>query len=488
LLKGVLYASHSQLWSLLQADMMVSVAIPEVDALREAHASTVQKKISLGLSPELLAQLDARGKKHMHSTLFGAGEEILQFLQQDSPTLDAELLLEDEGHVLIRGSEADIASSATRVQLLVASMTQDLADKLTQISKRIAAESRSDKYEQQTRERLGLDASAIPKAVELGTDLKVDVQAEAARFDSGRRAAVSRSRSGAAAIQTDGAAAGVSRRPQQWHMPKSLASQLQGGSAKNFEQAPTAQSLTVFDRSQIEQSAAAGHEFVEVLPGRCWVVSNALTEEECSALVDSAERHGFNPSAFVAGGRANSRTKNFYDLKTCELIWSRLPDQLLAEVSKTAPFNELRSVHEAWRVSKYTPGQFFRPHYDESYTRGCSIDGVDVSNENGEHGEVSSHTVLVILTDSYTGGATRFWPTGCYDEAIDVTGPKGSLLVFQQLDLLHEGCPLSSGQKIVAQGALMRAPVAEVSKYTPTFTTGFRYGPGPQEEFSDQRF
>lgn len=197
-------------------------------------------------------------------------------------------------------------------------------------------------------------------------------------------------------------------------------------------------------------------------------------------MVHAAEEHGLEPAFPGQNGRQNTRTRNFYDSRTCELIWSRLPSSLLAEVAKTAPFNSVRSVMESWRVSKYLPGQFFRPHYDESYTRGCSVDGVGISNEHGEHGEVSSHTVLAVLTDDYEGGATRFWPTDRYDEAIDVVGLKGSLLIFEQLTLLHEGCPLVSGEKIVAQGALMRAPVAAVSKSTPTYSTGFRYGPGPQ--------
>merc|ERR1712039_763179 len=82
----------------------------------------------------------------------------------------------------------------------------------------------------------------------------------------------------------------------------------------------------------------------------------------------------------------------------------------------------------------------------------------NMSNLQGEHGEISSHTLLLILTDDFSKGATRFWPTGKYDEAVDVTAPRGSMLAFEQLTLLHEGCALEDGVKFVAQGALMRAP------------------------------
>jgi hypothetical protein len=273
--------------------------------------------------------------------------------------------------------------------------------------------------------------------------------------------------------------AGQAQTSKQLHTPKSVVKQHKKN-ASTLEEAPMPHSLSVIDRDHLAQCAARGEEFVEVLPGRCWVLPSALSFEECDEMCRAAEDHGLQPASELSTGRQNTRTRNFYDAKTCELVWSRLPASFLAEVAKTSPCSGVRSVMESWRVSNYVPGQFFRPHYDESYTRGGTVDGVGASNEHGEHGEVSSHTVLVILTDSYEGGATRFWPTDRYDEAVDVIGLKGSVLVFEQLTLLHEGCPLVSGKKIVAQGSLMREPVAAVSKSTPTFSTGFRYGPGAQ--------
>merc|ERR1712014_305428 len=88
------------------------------------------------------------------------------------------------------------------------------------------------------------------------------------------------------------------------------------------------------------------------------------------------------------------------------------------------------------------------------------------------------HTLLLILSDDFGGGATRFWPTGKYNQAVDVTAPQGSMLVFEQVTLLHEGRSLKTGTKSVAQGALMRAPTRRVSSGMPTFSTGFKMGPG----------
>merc|ERR1712066_1141101 len=185
----------------------------------------------------------------------------------------------------------------------------------------------------------------------------------------------------------------------------------------------------------------------------------------------------------VVAARHNSRTRDFIDLDMAQLVWSRLPAELQREVELTSPDTDVRNVHEEWRISRYQPGQFFRAHYDESYTRGFgrSAHGGErlISNLQGEHGETSSHTLLLILSDGFSKGATRFWPTGEYDQAVDVTAPRGSMLVFEQLTLLHEGCALEAGEKFVAQGALMRAPPRDFipNPIQRTSDKGFQFGP-----------
>lgn len=88
----------------------------------------------------------------------------------------------------------------------------------------------------------------------------------------------------------------------------------------------------------------------------------------------------------------------------------------------------------------------FHPHQDQA-------DVVTV-NEIGDDGEEvvknfysSTHTLLVALTEpsvDFTGGATRFFPTGRYDDgsSVDVFLPKGYALVFEQKGLLHAGLPV----------------------------------------------
>jgi len=257
------------------------------------------------------------------------------------------------------------------------------------------------------------------------------------------------------------------------YLEKQFAAQL-----KNLPPAPVPQSLLQLQRSHFQCTES----FVQVLPGRCWVVPDVLTALECEEWICRAQTHGLEPSK-AAAARHNSRTKDFIDLDMAQLVWSRFPLELLHEVGMTPPNTDVRNVHEEWRISRYQPGQFFRAHYDENYTRGYQRDshGSDriIRNLRGEQGETSSHTLLLILSDDFSKGATRFWPTGNYDEAVDVMAPRGSMLVFEQVNLLHEGCVLEEGMKFVAQGALMRAPPPDFIPHPnrSTFDKGFRFGP-----------
>jgi len=344
------------------------------------------------------------------------------------------------GQLASHGTDADLALVLPQVCALGANLQPELRKKLAQIRGRMAAEARAEKLVQQRLEEVRQRPQLAPQAPVLYHSETLAAE-EARRTEDAER-----------------------KRMAQLVAKK-----------KEVRSAPIPQSLLEFQRSDFQATKA----LVQVLPGRCWVVPDVLTASECEHWIRRAQKHGMQPSHFNSG-RDNSRTQNFIDLDMAQLVWSRLPADLLSEVGATTPKTEVRNVHEQWRISQYQPGQFFRPHYDESYTRGGEYGnerGI-ISNQYGEHGERSSHTLLLVLSDDFCKGATRFWPTGRYDEAVDVTAPQGSLLVFEQLTLLHEGCALESGTKFVAQGALMRAPPHTLSRETPTGSTGFRMGPG----------
>ena len=83
---------------------------------------------------------------------------------------------------------------------------------------------------------------------------------------------------------------------------------------------------------------------------------------------------------------------------------------------------------------------------------------------------------MLYLSEDFDGGATRFFPTGSFEnpnEAIDVRLPKGGMLIFEQYGLLHNGMPILEGTKMIAQSALVRAQPEGLVK--PAI---FRWGPG----------
>lgn len=199
-----------------------------------------------------------------------------------------------------------------------------------------------------------------------------------------------------------------------------------------------------------EELRAAAGQLVEVLPGRCWVVPCALTAAECKAWIHRGAEFGLDQNYSATQElRSNTRTQNFVNTTMARLLRQRLPDELVSAVAASSPGTDVRSVYEELRLTQYAAGQLFRPHFDDSVFR-------PADTEYGQRGETSTHTVLAVLSEDFEGGATRFWPTGRYEHAVDVTAPLGSLLVFEQKTLLHEGMVINSGVKHVAQTGLMR--------------------------------
>eukprot|EP00811_Abedinium_folium_P012975 NODE_2204_length_2267_cov_22.239720.p1 GENE.NODE_2204_length_2267_cov_22.239720~~NODE_2204_length_2267_cov_22.239720.p1 ORF type:complete len:565 (+),score=147.76 NODE_2204_length_2267_cov_22.239720:108-1802(+) len=208
-------------------------------------------------------------------------------------------------------------------------------------------------------------------------------------------------------------------------------------------------------------------EIVEILPGQCWLLPALFTAIECDEMLaqwPSLRRNGSETSAL----RTNRRVDSHTDVAMACSVRERLPAWLLDTIEQTAPSSAVRGVFEMWRIMEYEPGQFFRAHVDDAYFRA-------VADGCGEAGEVSSHTVIVCLSDGYAGGETRFWPTGGYDVAVDVQMPKGGVMLFEQKDLLHEGRPILSGVKLLAQTGLLRAPSPAGRALRPV---QFRWGPG----------
>ena len=98
-------------------------------------------------------------------------------------------------------------------------------------------------------------------------------------------------------------------------------------------------------------------------------------------------------------------------------------------------------LNERLRFLKYSPGQYFKPHFDGSYRR---PDG----------SEQSFVTVQLYLNQGMTGGDTTFLSNTRAEDNVGVAPRTGRVLVFQH-DLLHEGSTLLEGVKYAMRTDVM---------------------------------
>lgn len=170
------------------------------------------------------------------------------------------------------------------------------------------------------------------------------------------------------------------------------------------------------------------------------LIANALSRDECGALISLSETIGFEsakiegvldgPRGFrVEDGRDNARSA-FEDPTVAELIWKRVAAQIPAREGWAAS-----GINERLRFYRYEPGQRFAFHQDGFYQR---------SNE-----ERSFLTLLLYLNEDFDGGETVF------REPPETFAPRtGSVLIFAH-EHWHEGRPIERGIKYVLRTDVM---------------------------------
>ena len=177
-----------------------------------------------------------------------------------------------------------------------------------------------------------------------------------------------------------------------------------------------------------------------------FVVEKLLRPRECTALIAAAEALGFAPAGLAVGGgvyRVNDKARNnerviVDDRQTAERLWHRLG-------SLVPRMDGRQSVGVNWRfrIYRYRPGQYFRPH-------------IDVRMELSGGG-TTLMSMMVYLNDDFTGGQTGFLekkPRSTRARSrkrnnrtrFAVAPVRGEALVFDHL-CLHEGVEVSSGVK-----------------------------------------
>lgn len=200
----------------------------------------------------------------------------------------------------------------------------------------------------------------------------------------------------------------------------------------------------VIDRSNFQPNevllSAAGHAI--------WTTSQLLSRDECQQWIQRAEEIRFDEGDFIfktgkngyermeTGGRRSSATMVMNDQSFALKMITALKGHIPETVSDKRKFTGIR---ESFLISKYEAGQYFAPHYDGN-TSAVVGDGVQSQSE---------FTVVLYLSDDFTGGATHYLP-GPQSEVQNPTAVQplvGHAVIHRAVTILHAGGEVLSGTK-----------------------------------------
>lgn len=170
-------------------------------------------------------------------------------------------------------------------------------------------------------------------------------------------------------------------------------------------------------------------------------LKNVLSPERCAELMAVACAKGFEPATVNNYGQ-QERLNNVRNNERLEWDNPQLARELEAALQLVCgdqfPYlledQVFASAGSHFRMYRYSPGQYFKPHRDGHFQ--------DKEFE-------SWVTVLFYLNDT-DGGETILIPTSyAYrDNWITISPKAGDVLMFQH-DFWHEGRPVNSGEKYV---------------------------------------
>jgi len=172
-----------------------------------------------------------------------------------------------------------------------------------------------------------------------------------------------------------------------------------------------------------------------------------LSRVECDKLVQRVTDVGFVPLGFKSVHRISDQCIIF-DNDLASFLWKKL-EKIISTECKTYTYcgKEWTAIglNECFRFARYQIGNYFKPHYDNSYERSTL--------------EKSFLSCFIYLNEppEFTGGNTqflegnRFGPTQVIESIVPATG---TCLVFDQ-GMLHEGSVLTSGVKYIMRTDVM---------------------------------
>lgn len=217
-----------------------------------------------------------------------------------------------------------------------------------------------------------------------------------------------------------------------------------------------------FDISQIMR-----RELTHV-PG-AFQLLNVLSKDECARLIALSEQLGFLPDAAVSLPRSvrhNDSLTWVVDTHTDGIIWQRVAHLM---DDRQGIFNGATAlgINARFRFYRYSQDDYFKPHSDGAWSGSRIIDNQLVANAYPDR--FSQMTFLILLSDDFEGGETRFMvnandaakPAKAGDEVtnVDVRTPAGSVLCFPHgmhpMHCIHSSVAITKGVKYIIRSDVL---------------------------------
>lgn len=203
-------------------------------------------------------------------------------------------------------------------------------------------------------------------------------------------------------------------------------------------------------------------QVVSSVPGALQLL-NVFSADECQRLIKASETMGYLPDAAVSlprDVRHNDSLTWVVDKQTDGIIWDRIK-HLMADEQGIFDNKAAVGLNARFRFYRYSKGDYFKPHSDGSWPGSRVINNKLIADAYGDR--FSQMTFLILLTEDFDGGATRFLvnandssrPARRGDKVteVDIRTPAGSVLCFPHgmhpLHCIHSSEPIYKGVKYI---------------------------------------
>jgi hypothetical protein len=220
-------------------------------------------------------------------------------------------------------------------------------------------------------------------------------------------------------------------------------------------------------KANIAKLAASFHQkitkkTISQVPG-AFQLLNVFSKEECERLIAVSESMGYLADAAVSlprDVRHNDSLTWVVDQQTDGIMWDRVKHLMLDDQGIFSGKLAL-GLNARFRFYRYSKGDYFKPHSDGSWPGSRVINDQLITDAYGDR--YSQMTFLILLTEDFEGGATRFLVNaadsnqparrGDNVKEVDIRTAAGSVLCFPHgmhpLHCIHSSEPIQKGVKYI---------------------------------------